>query len=405
MKKRTIFVHNYKMLFLKYKKMYKPLLLLLLLVSFFEKNNAQTGVKFEPITWEKALEKAKENNKIIFLDAYTTWCAPCKMMEKEVFPRVPVGDFFNSNFICVKMDMERGEGIDLARRFNIHAFPTFIFVDAKENVLHADAGGKNITECIAMGNLALNPQERLATLDKKFAEGGNADVDFLKTYIYKRFNLQNNSHQAAAEAYLNFQNDWTTPENMEFIVKYIQNPGSKAFAYLLENKAKFVKQLGKQKVESKIESCIYDELYKGSSRTGVETMQIILEKQYGERAPYYLARYKAVFAQAMFDAVGFQTSANEYFAKFPPEDPAEWSAMALYVTHFPMDKILLKTALLWVENGIKQEDNFDCRFAKAQLLKYGGKKRKAKKTAKEAIAWAKKNGENTDKIEKFLEDL
>jgi hypothetical protein len=256
-----------------------------------------------------------------------------------------------------------------------------------------------------MGNLALNPQERMAALDKKFAEGSNSDVDFLKTYIDKRFNLQNNSHQAAAEAYLNFQNDWTTPENMDFIVKYVQNPGSKAFAYLLENKAKFIKQLGKQKIESKIESCIYEELYKGSARTGVEAMQTVLEKQYGERAPYYLARYKAVFAQATFDVAGFQTLANEYFTKFPPEDPAEWSAMALYATHFPVDKNLLKTALVWVENGIKQEDNFDCRFVKAQLLRYAGKNRKAKKTAKTAIAWAKKNGENTDKIEKFLEDL
>jgi hypothetical protein len=146
-------------------------------------------------------------------------------------------------------------------------------------------------------------------------------------------------------------------------------------------------------------------LYKGSVRTGVEAMQTVLEKQYGERAPYYLARYKAVFAQATFDVAGFQTLANEYFTKFPPEDPAEWSAMALYATHFPVDKNLLKTALVWVENGIKQEDNFDCRFVKAQLLRYAGKNRKAKKTAKTAIAWAKKNGENTDKIEKFLEDL
>ncbi len=385
--------------------MYKFLLSLFFVVSFFEKNQAQTGVKFESISWKKALEKAAETNKLIFLDAYTTWCAPCKTMEKEIFPRVPVGDFFNTNFVCVKMDMERGEGIDLARQFNIHAFPTFVFVDAQGNVIHLDAGGKNIEECIAMGNLALNPQERMVALDKKFAEGGNADIDFVKTYIDKRFALQNNSHQAAAEAYLTFQNDWTTPENIDFIVKYIQNPGSKAFTYLLDNKAKFIKQIGKQKVESKIESCIYDELYKGNARTGIDAMTKILERQYGERAPYYLARYKAVFAQATLDIDGFQSSANEYFTKFPPEDPAEWSAMALYATHFPFDKNLLKTALTWVENGIKQEDNFDCRFAKARLFNYAGKNRKAKKTAKSAITWAKKNGENTDKIEKFLEDL
>lgn len=385
--------------------MYKLLISVFFILFSFAKNQAQTGVKFESISWQDALAKAAKSNKLIFLDAYTTWCAPCKMMEKEVFPRVPVGDFFNTNFICVKMDMERGEGIDLARRFNIHAYPTFVFVDAKGNVMHIDAGGKNIEECLAMGNLALNPQERTAALDKKFNENGNADIDFLKTYIDKRFSLQNNSHQAATEAYLNLQNDWSTLENMNFILKFVQNPGSKAFSYLLDNKAIFVKQFGKQKVENKIESCIYDELYKGSARTGTEAMQKVLERQYGERASYYLARYKIVFAQTTFDVANFQATASDYFAKFPPEDPAEWAAIARYTTYFPFDKNLINTGLDWVEKGIKQEDNFDCRFVKAQLLHYAGKNRKARKTAKAAISWAKKNGENTDKIEKFLEDL
>ena len=33
------------------------------------------------------------------------WCAPCKMMEKDIFPQKSVRDFYNKRFICTKIDM------------------------------------------------------------------------------------------------------------------------------------------------------------------------------------------------------------------------------------------------------------------------------------------------------------
>ncbi len=374
-----------------------------ILFLFFIKNTFAQGIIFKKMTWAEAQTEAAQSKKNIFLDAYTTWCAPCKMMEKEVFVDASVASFFEEHFVCVKMDMEKGEGIDLARLLNIHAFPTFIFADEKGNVLHTAAGGKNIAQTLEMGRLALDPKERMAAQDEKFNQGGTADVDFLRTYIDKRFALQNNSHQAAAEAYLALQNDFSLPENMDFILKYVQNPASKGFAYLLENKAAFVKQFGKQKIDSKIETCIYNELYKGEARAGVDAMEKILQKQYGERAAYYLARYKIVYAKNIFDIPTFLTASEAYFNAFPPEDPAEWSAIALYSTAFPKDKNLLKTALTWVEKGIKQEDNYDCRLAKARVFQYMGKNRKAKKYAKQAVAFATKNGEDSVKALKILE--
>jgi thiol-disulfide isomerase/thioredoxin len=382
--------------------MYKSILTNILLV-FFVANAFAQGVVFKKMTWAEAQKESALSKKNIFLDAYTTWCAPCKMMEKEVFVDDAVGSFFNEHFVCIKIDMEKGEGIDLARVLNIHAFPTFVFADEKGNVLHIEAGGKNIAQTLEMGNLSLDTKERMAAQDEKLNQGGAADLDFLRTYIDKRFALQNNSHQAATEAFLLLQNDFSLPENMDFIVKYVQNPASKGFSYLLENKVAFVKQFGKQKIDSKIETCIYNELYKGEARAGVEAMEKILQKQYGERAGYYLARYKIIYAKNMFDIPSFLSASEAYFKAFPPEDPAEWSAIALYSTAFPRDKNTLKTALGWVEKGIKQEDNYDCRLAKARIFQYMGKDRKAKKYAQQAAAFAQKNGEDPTKALKLLE--
>jgi thioredoxin-related protein len=84
------------------------------------------GVKFTTITtWNEALELAKQANKPIFLDAYTDWCGWCKVMDKETFSDEKVAAFMNANFVNVKMEMETGEGIDVAMKYRISAYPTF----------------------------------------------------------------------------------------------------------------------------------------------------------------------------------------------------------------------------------------------------------------------------------------
>ena len=73
---------------------------------------AQTGVDFQHLTFDEALAKAKAEKKLVFVDCYTTWCGPCKMMTTKIFPMKEAGEFFNPRFVCVKFDMEQGEGIE-----------------------------------------------------------------------------------------------------------------------------------------------------------------------------------------------------------------------------------------------------------------------------------------------------
>lgn len=81
------------------------------------------GIEFFHGTWEEVKAKAKEADKLVFVDAYTTWCGPCKRMAANIFPLPEVGEFYNANFINYKLDMEKGEGPDFARKYGVRAIP------------------------------------------------------------------------------------------------------------------------------------------------------------------------------------------------------------------------------------------------------------------------------------------
>lgn len=105
------------------------------------------GIKFQDITLEEALEKAKAENKKVFLDCYTTWCGPCKTMDKYVFPLEVVGKYFNNTFVNVKFDMETPRALNV-KRYPISGYPTYLILNPDGTVYHKMVGGRTEFEFI-----------------------------------------------------------------------------------------------------------------------------------------------------------------------------------------------------------------------------------------------------------------
>lgn len=105
------------------------------LSAFTSKNKAEKGIVFYEGNFEAALAKAKAENKIIFLDAYASWCGPCKKMAANVFTDEKVGEYFNANFINLKIDMEKGEGPSIASKYPVQYYPTLFFIDSNGKLL------------------------------------------------------------------------------------------------------------------------------------------------------------------------------------------------------------------------------------------------------------------------------
>ena len=109
------------------------------------------GIKFTEARWADVLKQAKAQKKVIFLDAYASWCGPCKMLQKNVFTQKSVGDLFNKKFINVKMDMEKGEGLSLAQVYPLEAYPTLLFIDGNGRVVKKAIGYMPADDLISVG--------------------------------------------------------------------------------------------------------------------------------------------------------------------------------------------------------------------------------------------------------------
>lgn len=107
---------------------------------------AQTN--FQELSLEKAREQAKAENKPVFLDCYTSWCGPCRMMANEVFTLEAAGDYFNKNFVCVKTDMEKGEGPAIGKQYGVDAYPTFLIINSDGKLMHKIVGAMSLKELI-----------------------------------------------------------------------------------------------------------------------------------------------------------------------------------------------------------------------------------------------------------------
>lgn len=89
---------------------------------------------FRTLSFDAALSAAKQEKKMVFIDFYTDWCGPCKMMARDVFPQPKVGDYFNARFVCLKLNAEK-EGKELAKKYQVSAYPTYVVLDADGKML------------------------------------------------------------------------------------------------------------------------------------------------------------------------------------------------------------------------------------------------------------------------------
>lgn len=368
---------------------------------------AQKGIQFAAQeNWNQVLVTAAKENKIIFIDGYTSWCQPCKRMDKQVFPQKLVGDFYNENFINVKVNMEEGIGKELQKKYDVFFYPTFLFLTPDGTLVHRIAGFQSAPKMLNLGKTAVNPDKRLSAFDERFANG-DRDPKFLRRYTILKKAGMDGTHEQIAMEYLKTQEDWNTKNNLKFILKYADDTDSELFNYMLENKAVFEKELGASKIAGKIENLIYQKIYDEERNADLEKLEVLFNKVYPpKQAEQAIARFKVNYYLEKRSSKKYAEAAIDFYKKFPAQHPSELTDVAYNFYDLDVSKKkYLKKGLKWTKAAIEKDPsyfNYETLGAVYYRMK---KKKKARKAVMKAIELAKAEKEDFSETQKLLDKI
>ena len=204
----------------------------------------EKGIQFFKGTWNELLAEAKKQNKPIFVYVYTTWCRPCKVLDKDVFPNEKVGEFYNKNFINYKIDAEKGEGLEVAKKYGVAGYPTLIYLDDKLEATVAEGAILNGDDLIGQGDKILakiSKDKQLSEMAEMY-KSKQYDRAFIIKYA-KKLSDNNLPTQDILDIYVSQipENEWNTLKNLQVIGSCISSFTSKTYDVLFNNFVSLVK--------------------------------------------------------------------------------------------------------------------------------------------------------------------
>ncbi len=371
------------------------------------------GIAFEKeeTAWADILKKAKAENKIVFVDAYTTWCGPCKVMSKTIFPQKEVGDVFNARFVNAKIDMEKGEGPEIAKKYGVRAYPTYIFVNGDGELVHRSLGSMPAEKFIDVGEAASDPERQFYSLKKKY-EGGERGADFLKNFAYACESAQETTMlPTVVDAYLATQKDWLTKDNMNFILKFGTSIQSPMFAFMVKNQDAFAKELDQKDFKAQIDQMAFMGVANATYNRMKGEFDFEKAKELGAKylSQDMLDKSLSNMTLAQFqmknDMPNYINQAITHFEKYPSLSAQELNQVAWTFYENSTDKAQLQKALSWSLKSVEIDDQFAFNDTAAALYFKLGEKQNAKTYAEKAIKQAKETGQDATETEALLKKI
>jgi thiol-disulfide isomerase/thioredoxin len=386
------------------KKIIYSLALIFVAISISAQNNA---IKFEEGTWAEIVAKAQKENKPIFLDAYAVWCGPCKWMAANVFTNKDVAEYFNTKFINAKIDMEKGEGVKLAQRFQVQAYPTLLIINSGGEVLHRACGALQAGEFIKWATESFDVENRFAALQTKY-ENGERSSEFMLKYIETLDKACINAEKVAEE-YLNSLKDEALYEknNWSIFNSHIWNSESRSFKLVAEKYSKFFDLYG-DKVNEKIVNVyrrkIAAAIRKKDEDAYAANMKILKSLNFPQSEKVH-AVLECQYYYSKNDWVNYAAKSVSYVEDFQIENPGELNSIAWDFYEKVSDKKMLEKAAEWSKKAVEIENNYANLDTHAAVLYKLGNKKEAQKYAELALKKAKEEGEDATETEELLKKI
>lgn len=225
---------------------------LFFILSLFLCLAASAQTQFRAIPFADVMKAAKAEGKLVFVDFYTDWCGPCKMMASKIFPLQEVGEYMNAKFVPTKINAEKGEGVALAREFGVKAYPTFVVLDADRKELGRFEGSRSAESLMAELDRLTVPEKSPERIKARYAEGERS-ADLVSAYAAllkdEAKKTRSRSGYAAGLARVDSivqayyaalpEADRVKPENMFVYRGYSMSPTCLSTKYMVEHADRF----------------------------------------------------------------------------------------------------------------------------------------------------------------------
>ncbi len=211
--------------------------ILSVLLLFIVASSYADGVRFFHGSWSQVMAEARRQNKPIFVDVYTTWCGPCKLMSAQAFPNARVGSRMNDNFINYKIDAEKGEGQTVAQRYGVQAFPTSLFISIEGKLIRRTLGYNGVDWFLAEAQRALsdaNESHTMALWNKKY-DAGDRSPAFMRGMLRKQAEYDRPTGDVLDD-YVKIlpKTDSLSTEEVKFLGEMLSTTYTKAYLLLAE---------------------------------------------------------------------------------------------------------------------------------------------------------------------------
>ncbi|WP_261511256.1 thioredoxin family protein [Chryseobacterium paludis] len=335
---------------------------------------AQESIQFQDLPFKDLVAKAKKENKIIFIDAYASWCGPCKLMEKNVFTKKSVGDYYNANFVNARFDMEKGEGREIAAKYGVRSYPTYLFLNGDGELVSQNLGYMEESIFLTMAQDINSPNNKKGSLKDRFANG-EKDPEFLINIMKLNSTSDFDFAKKASERY--FENKKKTEELSKddigfllFFLKSVEDPNYKIFTSRKADIIKYLpeetyKEFDHQLILSKIVVQSIDEKNKRINEDYfLKTAEPLVGKYDAE---VKLNQTKLSYYEQNANYPEYEKAALEYYKNSDSFEPNQLLKAAWIFSEHIKNTSSLKKAVEWAEKSVMRGETSENTFILAKL--------------------------------------
>jgi thioredoxin-related protein len=371
---------------------------LLFLFFIFCLHNAvaqNKGLQFQELSYEQALQKSAAEKKPVFLFGYATWCHFCEYMKDSVLITEAVGNFYNQNFICIKIDLEK-EGKSLNQKtIRAKSFPVLLFMNAQGEMLHRVTGKKDAQDFLQIGNDAIDSTKQLRTFIYKYRDG---KLSPQQTYEYfKMIDRAGMDNQPLINNYLTLipEEKLTATYSWKIMYELFRDIEQPCMKVVLDHRADYTAKYTADSIDNKIMGLYINALMNKVQMLDSNGYTSIQEKLRASK----IDLAEKIIAFADLNKMKMKGEWEAYFRnavlfvdQYAKNDYRRLNDIAYNVFEKAYDKDLLRKAEGWSKTAVTLMDTYKNNYTLACLYYRNEKYNEARTVLYHAIDLATKQG-------------